>query len=152
MKQSSINEEDIQNINVLAAKCFKNAFEKGFWDESISQRKNADSPEQVKLLMGLYSAQNLMLAVSELGEALEAERKGRVSDWDIYRAVLQAKEVDFDASAFAEFIKDSKGDEIADCIIRLLQQCDGEGINIGEHIAHKMAYNAQRERLHGKKF
>lgn len=65
----------------------------------------------------------LMLIVSELGEALEAHRKG-------------------DMKNFAE--------ELADVAIRLGDLCGGLDIDLEWEIIQKMEYNQTRPRLHGK--
>jgi NTP pyrophosphatase (non-canonical NTP hydrolase) len=51
---------------------------------------------------------------------------------------------------FSDLIKDSFEDEIADCIIRLLDLCGFMGINIEKHIQLKMWFNEFREYKHGK--
>lgn len=84
-----------------------NAREKGFWDEE----------REIGTL--------LMLIVSELGEALEAHRKG-------------------DMENFAE--------ELADVAIRLGDLCGGLGIDLEKAIVKKMAVNKSRPRLHGKAY
>ena len=42
--------------------------------------------------------------------------------------------------------------ELADLIIRVLDMAGGLGIDLGEAIRIKMAYNKTRERKHGKRF
>lgn len=148
-----MRKQTIEFLDALATECYQNAVSKGFWEKFHKQVAKGSNPEEIAFIEELWSSQNLMLATSELGEAIEAQRKGRgEADWDEYRRELVKVDREFDANLFEGLIKDSKGDEIADAIIRLLQQCAGERIPIGKHIVHKMAYNAQRERLHGKKF
>lgn len=130
-------------LSTIAKQIHRNAKEKGFWD----------SPRNTGEL--------LMLVVSELSEALEADRKGRwATGYDVQM------EMDFllpedirDEQATKEFvgafegnIKDRFEDEIADAIIRLLDLCEGFGINIEAHIALKMEYNKTRNKMHGKKY
>lgn len=67
----------------------------------------------------------LMLITTELAEAAEAVRKD-------------------DRANFAE--------ELADTMIRLLDLCAAEGINIEAHIMDKMRKNMKRPQKHGKKF
>lgn len=109
--------------------------EKGFWDNE----RNV--------------GELLMLVVSELGEAMEAHRKGRFCDpvelawfFSTNDAAHAIQEV------FQEKIKDTFEDEIADAIIRLLDLCGGLGIDIERHIEAKIRYNQTRERLHGKNY
>lgn len=84
-----------------------NAEAHGFWDEERE--------------LGTL----LMLIVSELGEALEAHRKG-------------------DMKNFAE--------ELADVAIRLGDLCGGLDIDLEWEIIQKMEYNQTRPRLHGKAY
>lgn len=67
----------------------------------------------------------LMLIVTELAEALEADRKG--DDHNFY-------------------------EEIADAVIRLFDLAAAEGILLEHEIALKMEQNRQRCRRHGKKY
>lgn len=97
----------------------------------------------------------LMLVVSELGEALEADRKKKYAepvdrfnwfnDWEL-------KEKSFDRLNFQDYFKDTFEDEIADAIIRLLDLSAGLGIDIEWHIRNKFAYNQSRPKLHGKSY
>jgi hypothetical protein len=72
------------------------------------------------------AGQQLMLVVSELSEALEADRNGRRALWDTYHGDMQlAGDIEgVFATLFRENIKDSVGDELADAYIRL---CDFAG-------------------------
>lgn len=65
----------------------------------------------------------IMLMVSELSEACEAVRKG-------------------DKEHFAE--------ELADCVIRILDTCGACDIDIAEHVYRKMVVNESRPFKHGK--
>lgn len=146
-------------INTLAVNAHNNSRNKGFWedyDNAMSYAKDVTSKEGREELEGIiksmWSGKSLMEASGELGEAIEAIRTNKEAEWDSYLNILRYKGEDFNSAAFEAFIKDSKGDEIADCIVRLLQQCVGENIDIGRHIVHKMAYNLNRPHKHGKKF
>jgi NTP pyrophosphatase (non-canonical NTP hydrolase) len=66
----------------------------------------------------------LMLAVSELAEAMEGVRRNLMDD---HLPARKMEEV-----------------EVADCIIRLLDYCEGRGLDIGGAIYEKMLYNQQR--------
>lgn len=83
----------------------------------------------------------LMLIVSELGEALEADRK----DMHTKRKVSDLEE-------FASEIKDTFEDEIADTIIRLFDLCGYLDIDIEYHVRKKMEYNRTRPEKHGKRY
>lgn len=67
----------------------------------------------------------LMLVVSEVAEAMEGVRKGLMDDKLPHRP---AEEV-----------------EMADALIRILDYCEGRGLDIAGAVAEKMAYNRNRE-------
>lgn len=93
----------MQDLNTLAQKIHENAKAKGFWDKPRS------------------TGEVFMLIVSELGEALEADRSGKRANWDAYQLF---KDEDYDdTTAFAANIKDTFEDEIADVVIRILDWC-----------------------------
>lgn len=74
----------------------------------------------------------LMLVNSELGEAMEAHRKDLMDDHlPNYKG--------FDV-------------EVVDAIIRLFDMAGGLNIDLDKIMSEKLAYNASRERLHGKKY
>lgn len=66
----------------------------------------------------------MMLAVSELSEALEGDRKDLMDDKLPHRRMAEV--------------------EIADCIIRLLDTAEGLGMDLAGAFEEKMAYNANR--------
>lgn len=120
-------------INQLRDEIHENAKNKGFWD----------NPRETGTM--------LMLVVSELSEALEADRNGRYAliryyDLEI-ESILRNKDI-----AFQTYIKDTFEDELADAVIRILDLCGRKGIDIEKHIELKMKYNAAREKMHGKKY
>jgi NTP pyrophosphatase (non-canonical NTP hydrolase) len=117
--------ELVAGLNESAQIIFEGNKAKGFWDKE----RNV--------------GEMLMLVVSELGEAMEAHRKGLMTtdeNWLLYAAT----------GDFKSTIKDTFEDELADAVIRLLDMSAGLGIDLEAHISHKVAYNATRERLHGK--
>lgn len=91
----------------------------------------------------------LMLVTSELGEAMEAHRKGRFANLNAFKAREESTEF-FLKADFQELIKDTFEDEIADAVIRLLDLSAGLGIDLEKHINSKVEYNSTRPRLHGK--
>lgn len=108
--------------------------------------------------------QTLMLVVSELAEALEADRNGKergmlsVFERDLDCARLKTSDFEGDnencawlKNRFETTIKDTFEDEIADTFIRLLDLCGGLGIDIEKHIELKLRYNATRSFKHGNK-
>ena len=116
-----------ENLNTLSERIFQANKAKGFWD---GQRNVGEL---------------LMLVTSELGEAMEAHRKGRFASID---------GIDIDSETFIRdfqgYVKDTFEDEIADAIIRLLDMAGGLGMPIQWHIDAKLKYNRSRPRLHGK--
>lgn len=102
------------DLNVLAKTVHENAKSKGFWDG----RRNR--------------GEVFMLIVSELGEALEAHRKGRFANWENFVSISsQTSEQDAFAYAFKYDIKDTFEDEIADTVIRILDYVGWRGdVNI----------------------
>ena len=107
-------------------------------------------------------AVNLMLIVSELGEACEADRKNRHADFKKFGDTYELEMSDFAGTfpnrppayktAFEAGIKDTFEDEIADAFLRLMDLCGEYGINIEKHIQMKAAYNELRPPKHGKKY
>lgn len=103
--------------NALAAIIHDDNIKKGFWPKKKTDRNVGEA---------------LMLAVTELSECLEANRKELSSD----------------------HIPDYKGEEeeVADCIIRLMDL--GQGFNwlVAEALGAKLKFNRTRPFKHGKKF
>ena len=103
----------------------------------------------------------LMLTVSELSEALEADRKNKHADLECFKNVVntikpricpeQAESHSF-AVAFNNTIKDTFEDEIADAFLRLMDICGMLDIDIEKHIIMKSEYNKLRPAKHGKEY
>ena len=118
---------DTKSLNELSKKIHQDNVERGFYDE---QREVGT---------------NLMLVVSELGEAIEADRKCKHANLEAYE--LAPTEI-----SFKTYIKDTFEDEIADTFIRLFDLCGLYGIDIEKHIETKLAYNRTRGYKHGKAY
>ncbi|MFA5196144.1 MAG: hypothetical protein WC401_10140 [Bacteroidales bacterium] len=119
-------------LNELSKEIHEYAQDKGFWD----------NPRETGTL--------LMLIVSELAEALEADRKIKYALPKEFK-----KNVDLGGNwhtNFEVYIKDTFEDEIADTFIRLFDLCGAMNIDIEYHINQKLVYNASREYRHGKKY
>lgn len=70
----------------------------------------------------------LALVVTELAEAIEADRKGKTADWLAFDTMCAG--FGYAASYFKTHIKDSFGDELADAAIRLLDICGCFGFEV----------------------
>lgn len=126
----------LPGFNAAAKQVHADAQKKGFWEE----------PREIGTL--------LMLIVSELGEALEADRTRKVSepisrfqwyeDWE--------KNPSTDKMNFELYFKDTFEDELADAMIRILDLCGRLNIDIEWHINQKLAFNRTRNRKHGKAY
>lgn len=127
-------------LNELAKEIHSGNVKRGFWE-------------------GKYEIGTLlMLCVSELSEALEADRKDRFADLEAYEEcekandILETDKEVYMISSFENLIKDTFEDEIADTMIRLFDLSAGLGIDIEKHIELKLKYNSTRQRKHGKKY
>lgn len=99
-------------------------------------------------------ATDLMLIVTELGEACEADRKNRHAEMEHYeRAMSNPPTPDnFKQACFEGLIKDTFEDEIADTFLRLMDLCGALNIDIEKHIRLKAEYNLSRPPKHGKAY
>lgn len=87
------------DLGFLSRKVHENAVNHGFWDEKHP------------------TEHCLMLIITEISEAVEADRKGRRADLEMYESArVTFKDSD---KAFEKHIKDTVEDEFADVMIRL---------------------------------
>jgi len=114
-------------LNDLSEKIHDNARQKGFWD---SPRNHGEC---------------IALMHSELSEALEELRAGNNPEEIYYRDHEGIKRI------WGEKPEGVPA-ELADCIIRILDFCGAHKIDIDNAMQIKMAYNATRPAMHGKKF
>lgn len=98
--------------------------------------------------------ESLMLVVSELSEALEADREGKPFEPNKTTSILwklpDPEKISSDD--YEAHIRGSVAEEIADAIIRLCHLAERTGIDLEWHIKAKMAYNETRPKKHGKKY
>ena len=101
-----MNNPTQQQLTALRDECYKIACEHGFHDEQYSERHY------------------LCLVITELGEAVEADRKGRHADLASFNEVINgfACEIAFDG-----YIKDTVEDELSDAAIRILDLAGANG-------------------------
>lgn len=127
------------NLNDLRDRAYKTACEHGFHDKELSNEHL------------------LCLVISELMEAVEADRKGRLGnkcksrfemDYNRYSALVE-EEKRFRYS-FEKHVKDSLPDELADACIRLLDLAGYRGIAI-EEFSEEMIYEST-ESCNGESF
>lgn len=94
---------DADMLNRYAKDCHERSVAKGFWDEPRN------------------TVHYLMLVISELSEAVEADRIGRWAklDHDTIDTLQRIEGAPY-AQEFLRLVKDTVEDEIADAVIRLL--------------------------------
>jgi len=126
-------EENLKGLNEASNQIFQNNKAKGFWDKE----RNV--------------GELLMLVTSELGEAMEAHRKGKFANVSKLESFINEGEEPFEPN-FITYIKDTFEDEIADAVIRLLDLSAGLGIDLEKHISAKVKFNTSRPKLHGKAY
>jgi len=96
------------NFNELADKAHSNAVNHGFWEEKWSNEHC------------------LMLVITEIGEMVEAHRKGHRADIDAF--VKYDERIAFDDN-FERHVKDTVEDEFADIAIRLFDLAGALGVD-----------------------
>ena len=149
------------NLTEFSKEVHKDNVEKGFYEDFNELKKYVidTTYERNQTLKTMFIDQRLALIMSEAGEAVEANRKGRFAKLKEFKQVY-AQDVELldreEDTAFKHnfeiFIKDTLEDEIADTIIRLLDLSGYMGINIQKHIDLKLKFNKLRAHKHGKKY
>jgi NTP pyrophosphatase (non-canonical NTP hydrolase) len=97
----------------------------------------------------------LMLTVSELAEALEADRHGKHANLEQYDKDVKNSNGSMyvvKQDPFKKNIKDTFEDELADTVIRVFDMAQGLGIDLERHIQLKLEYNSNRPYKHGKAY
>jgi NTP pyrophosphatase (non-canonical NTP hydrolase) len=136
------------DINVISRQIHENARAKGFWDKE----RNV--------------GEMLMLIVSEVSEAMEADRENKFydpssryrvgKDLTVNGAKWAFDIVDSSDAAWCNWfraeVKNTFEDELADAVIRIMDLAYSKNIDLESHILMKMRFNSMREHLHGKKY
>lgn len=154
------------DLNELAKQIYEGNKVKGFWKnrEGVPEKMKESglfSEEEISSVIKAFKCQALMLTVSELSEAMESDRKDKFAKPELIQTDFsnernsnptdqQLKE--YFIEDFEAHVKDTFEDEMADTIIRLLDFCGGNGIDIEFHIKEKLKYNATRPKMHGKNY
>lgn len=115
------------NLNELRNIAYKTACEHGFHDKRLSEEHC------------------LCLVISELMEAVEADRKGKRADRESFKSSYEDEEPHNDVNfkyCFEKYIKDTLPDELSDAVIRLLDLCGLRKIDI-EDFTEEMLYEAE---------
>ncbi len=122
-------------LNRLRDEIHQNAVEHGWWDEERS------------------FGEIIALCHSELSEALEEYRNGNLLSNRTDLPSLYYSGGGYVASDITECCKKPEGIavELADCIIRILDYCGKENIDIEKIIKIKHEYNKTRPYRHGGK-
>lgn len=105
----------------------------------------------------MYYSEKLFLIASEPNEGLDELRAGREVDETYYptwRKAVDAAGGNYEAVPFelGKFKPEGVPSELADTVIRTFDLADEAGIDLAAMIAEKLAYNANRPKMHGKQF
>lgn len=140
------------NLNKLAKDIFSRNTKKGFYEEfdAIAEILK-DKPNALKSFLHIVTAQRIALITSEASEALEADRKNKFCTINVHKKrVIDYAEDNAFGELFKLHVKDTVEDEIADVMIRCLDFCGANDIDIDFHIHAKLRFNALRPYKHGK--
>ena len=105
----------MKDLNILRDNVHANAVEKGFWDTPLSDKHY------------------LMLVITELSEAIEADRKNKRADISrfMYESnLLQPKQISEWQYHFNVTIRKSIEDQLADAFIRTLDLAGAKGTDL----------------------
>lgn len=123
------------NLNELRDRAYKTACEHGFHDKELSNEHC------------------FCLIISELMEAVEADRKGKHADRESFKSSYEDEEPHDDVNfkyCFEKYIKGTVEEELADACIRLFDLCGLRKIDIND-FTEEMIYEAT-ESCNGETF
>lgn len=151
-------------INEQSKKIFEGNASKGFWNDQTSilakmNTVNDDiltdvlfTPEEIQAVEKAFTAQKLMLVVSELSEALEADRKSQdaTARANVAREALNIQDDEEFKEFYTKNIKGTINEELVDANIRLNDINGGYGLDLENHQAAKLRFNQLRAHRHNK--
>lgn len=118
---------DAHDIRTAASRlqhyCHGQAKHNGWWTD-LATGRDLTSTGYPKVLPTVNVGEKLMLAVTELAEAMEGYRKHLMDDHLPDRTMLEV--------------------EMADCVIRIFDAAGGLGLDVSGAIAAKLEYNGSR--------
>jgi len=126
----------MKGMNDFAKLVHREAIKKGHYDED---------PSLIELLMGI---------TSEVSEAYEAVRKGRIeTEPDRFRWYddWEKGTFSFDRMNYQDHFKDTVPDELVGAMLRIIDLLRHLEVDIEFHIEKAMQYNATRPYKNGKK-
>lgn len=125
-------------ISELQERAYRQSADKGFHD---------NEPTEGRALLSL-NAERIALIHSELSEALEELRNGKAANETYYPT--QGRHEGWEQGPFKP---EGVPSEMADVVIRVLDFCGANNIDLEAMILEKLDYNATRANKHGgKKF
>lgn len=146
-------------LNELSQQIYEQNEDKGFYEDGNKLRTLVanEAPELMPILENFITGQRIALITSEASEALEADRKNKsVNEVRYFDEAWKntAKEVSDETfkHSFEGVVKDTMEDEIADILIRVLDFCGANNIDIDFHVQAKLRYNSLRPYKHGKNY
>lgn len=124
------------DLNTISKAIHEGNVRQGFYDDKPSRDRQ------------------LLLIITELAEAVEADRHGKHCSLssNALLTLLKFEDDKYFKSQFKNEVKDTFEDEIADTLIRLFDVCGYLDIDIDKHISAKVRYNSLREYKHGKRY
>lgn len=142
-------------IKKISEQIHSNALLKGFWDdmdfviEKMKHHSNTFTTEDIRAVEKAFKCQKLMLMVSEISEAMEADRKDKFAKTSEF---IRIPGEPINIESFEGNIKDTFEDELADVAIRIFDFAHKFDINLEQHIRMKHEYNKTRPVKHGKAY
>ncbi len=113
-----MNEKQVQALREVQAQVYAGNVAAGWWT-NLETGKAKPKGDITEILA------KMMLMVSEIAEACEGARKGLMDDKLPHRKMIEV--------------------EFADAIIRILDTCEHEGLDVAGAMSEKLEYNAVRE-------